>query len=87
MDEVKKPYRYAVGKRVVVDGEVCSAFTILEFNGQYTFTQRNATKHLVRLLSADVPELYILTLENGEIKHTKIYRYIDRRRPCPCCNR
>jgi uncharacterized protein involved in propanediol utilization len=80
-------YRYAVGKRVVVDCIPYSAFTILSFNGQHTFTNRNARKHMVRILSEDEPELYILTLENGSIINTKIYRYEPRRQPCPYCNR
>lgn len=86
MDTIKAPYRYAVAKRIVVDNVLYDAFTIIPFNFQQTFTQRNARKHLVKLLSEHCPQLYLLTLDNGEIINSKLYRYEDRRRPCPYCN-
>lgn len=76
------PYRYAVGRWLGVN-----SYSICDFNGRRTFTKRNARKHLVRLLSAETPELYLLTLDNGEVVNSRLYRHIDRRQPCPCCNR
>lgn len=86
MDEVKKPYRYAVGKRVTVDRTSFNSFTILEFNYRNTFTSRNAKKHIMKCFSNGwEKELYLLKLDNGVIVDSRKYEAETHKCNCMYC--